>query len=329
MYHSVNAGEELLKPHHKQWFQIYRNLPFDRYGFTEIHPHQKLLPGADYKPKRSLAPWGDLMHNRAVELLDTKENLLVCWSGGIDSTCIMVAMIQAGATKENLTVAMNRRSLLENTPFYERFIKGKFNTIEMKDMSELVATTDYHLVTGEGMDQLFGADVIYKIHLNAGLNVVFQPNTELNHCIALETLGFTYSNAKLIHHEVMGSAAKAGVKLRRVYDCMWWMNFAYKWQCVQLRGLMYGQHEYINQMTLDSLNRVSHFVNTPEFQDWSCTAHEKKIEDTWESYKLTAKRYIYRFDGDEEFLNNGIKILSLIQFSPSHVPKRKVFPPNV
>ena len=36
MYHSVNAGEELLKPHHKQWFQIYRNLPFDRYGFTEI-----------------------------------------------------------------------------------------------------------------------------------------------------------------------------------------------------------------------------------------------------------------------------------------------------
>ena len=60
---------------------------------------------------------------QANDLLDTQLPLYVLWSGGIDSTAILVAFLQTHRCLDKVTVILNYNSIIEYKLFYELYIK--------------------------------------------------------------------------------------------------------------------------------------------------------------------------------------------------------------
>ncbi len=303
---------ETLPPHLQQLAKLYNNVPFDRFGFAEPAKGMQLHPRSEYKFKeRSLKPYGDICFERAKELRDRDVPLLVYWSGGIDSTVVLASLIQVGA---DFKVMCNKNSVFENKPFYDRFIKGKYETVISDDLPAVLKRTNADVITGELNDQLFGSDVMHKVVLSRGHQALLAPSSEANFIYAMTPIGYTEENAALIMRDAKGSAATQGIQLRTVYDVLWWINFAWKWQNVTMRMLMYGSSKYYLEVDEDDFSRVHHFFETEDFQTWSCSQHERKYLDKWPTYKTTAKRFIYRFDENEDYLNNATKVISLRVF---------------
>ena len=53
------------------------------------------------------------------------------------------------------------------------------------------------------------------------------------------------------------------------------------------------------------------FFMTNDFELWSLNNHDKKIRDTWESYKWPCKEIIYRFTKDADYFESKTKHGSL------------------
>lgn len=313
MYHLVNTNETFhrLPPMQQQIIRMYGTLPLDRFGFMDNPIGLVLHPDSIHKPQRCIDPYHLICRNRAKQLLERGERLYVYWSGGIDSTIVLVALIEMGATFDDITVVMSRKSLFENKGFYDRHIDGKFPTTEFKYLPEMILTTTGHMVTGELNDHIHGTEGAQRCWWASGWDAIAAPNTELNFCFAVEGVGWPHDLAKEFYRNIMGSASKAKVKLRTVFDCLWWVCFAFKWQTVTMRMYIQGPYEFYQHMREEHYPRASHFFGTPEFQNWACTGHEKRLGANWSEYKLTAKRYVHRFDRDDEWYQHAVKIASL------------------
>lgn len=218
--------------------------------------------------------------NRA-EQEDCLINLM--WSGGIDSTVALVSIIKTGKT-DRLRVLLSAASIEEYPLFFNTFIKDKLNYSLSNDPKAELTVKDIN-VTGEIGDQLFGSAAILKAYESGKL---FSPYAEYMH------KGFL--------RKLEPQVAKCPVELTTTFDFLWWFNFSMKYQNVQLRIYPSVQLPY---------GKITHFFDTTEFQLWSLNNPDKKIKTTPESYKFTAKDYIYEFTKDAEYRDNKLKVGSL------------------
>src|SRR5207244_48154 len=93
-----------------------------------------------------------------------------------------------------------------------------------------------------------------------------------------------------------------------VNDHLWWINFSLKWQLVQLFSVAFAAKRNTAGITSEYL--MSHhisFFDTDEFQLWSMNNADKKIKNTWKSYKYTCKDVIYEFTRDKAYRDNKVK----------------------
>ena len=65
----------------------------------------------------------------------------------------------------------------------------------------------------------------------------------------------------------------------------------------------------INQEYLDTY--YAPFYATEDFRLWSMNNLDKKIKDTWETYKWVSKDVIYAYNGDAEYRDHKLKNGSL------------------
>lgn len=101
--------------------------------------------------------------------------------------------------------------------------------------------------------------------------------------------------------------AACPIPLNTLFDLLWWMNFSMKWQAVSLRMPM-ALKQY-DAKVFEPLTH--HFFRTKEFQLWSLANPDKRIRDTWDSYKWPLKAYIRDFTGDEDYYEDKEKVPSL------------------
>ena len=107
----------------------------------------------------------ELCNERAKELIVRAErldtSLYVFWSGGIDSTCVLVSLLKyaSSAQRERIVVLLTEGSITENPTFYCKYIRGRLRRESAVIFPYLIGTKNI-IVTGEHNDQLFGSDII-------------------------------------------------------------------------------------------------------------------------------------------------------------------------
>lgn len=238
------------------------------------------------------------------EAINSGRRLDVLWSGGIDSTTALVAILRAAAAMDRLDlveVLLTDESVKEYPEFFERFI----TPLSFRFVSAPVTA---HLkprrltVTGEHGDQIFGSA---KAEPYVADGRAFESYKIALPEILAESLGSNADADRVVDYiEPLLNACP--IALHTIFDAFWWINFSLKWQIVGLRLAVFRVSDA--RRTFDSLR---HFFSHPDFQLWSFRNHDKKIIDTWQSYKMPLKDYIYSFAEDEDYRQNKVKMPSL------------------
>lgn len=249
-------------------------------------------------PLATRKSFAELCEQRAEEILTKvgNYNIAVAWSGGLDSTCVMASILDK-VDPNNLTVVMNDSSIAEYPWFYDTYIKDKIKTIPMERHSVDLITSRIVdqggvYLTGEIGDQLFGS--IHYASYNDQSDLL-KPWETLLEDVSPETVN-VYTRL----------VASCPVPMTSVKMFWWWMNYAWKYQGVQLRMIMGANNAKLEE-------NVFHFFDGKGFNDYTMYTdiEEKYPGIDPKNYKMPMKNYILSKTGDEDYAKNKMKVISL------------------
>lgn len=258
-----------------------------------------------------------LCDERATELLQRAEKLgvklNVLYSGGIDSTLMLVSLIKNAdrGQKDNIVVLLTEDSILENPNFYSEHIRGKLATDSSESFPYLLGTKNL-IVGGEHNDQLFGSDMVGRLILRFGPGVINAPyDRGMFKTVFTEACGDERGVERFLDlFEKLASVAP--VPIQSNFDHLWWINFSLKWQSVFMRMLCYTTARNVKNIDDEYIRTYyNHFYSTEEFQLWSMNNQDKKIKDSWSTYKWPCKEIIYDYTKDAEYRDTKVKRGSL------------------
>lgn len=279
----------------------------------EIHPNCKLPDLSS-----SSLSYDECADRRTKELYDLSVSmnkpLGIMWSGGIDSTMILVSFLRnysLADLKERIKIITSTEAILENPNFYKKYVLPNFEFINSEYIPWLFDSSVI-IVTGELNDQLFGSDMIRGFLAKNGSNFV---NGSFNRYQIFNYVDSKIKDSKvsnILVSAIIDSSTKYGITLEKNNDFFWWYNFCFKWQCVSFRLYALASPKFFNTINQEWNNQyLHHFYQTDQFQLWSINNPSVRYITDWKNYKYRAKESIFAFDGDAEYLANKIKRPSL------------------
>lgn len=262
------------------------------------------------------------------------EKFAVMYSGGIDSTVVMSALIK-NLTEEELRsviVCASINTMLENPTFYEKFIHGKFEIIDSKTIKydDLIEKNLTPITADEG-DCIFGTMFGLNMYNNyEALIKEFSATSKAN----LRKIKFDVSNPEVhysnykdliikhfgittdpnfgenFYNKVVKNVETASVPIHSLHDFFWWLIFNIKYLNCAVRGALYFNDRVEWKTAMD---RVVNWFNHEDYQLWSMVNNNngQKIRQTQASYKHAAREYIYDLDKNEWYKFFKIKLESL------------------
>ena len=302
-------------PMFSNFFKLYGGwvLPIDRTG-TITTPVRSLSLFPVPALRLFTKTYEDVCNERAravllhAEKLDT--DMHVFWSGGIDSTCLLVSLLKNAtpAQKKRIVVLLSHESIMEYPDFFDRHIRGNLRA-ESSTMFPYFLGGNSFILSGENNDQVMGSDKVGKLVLRYGASAIHKPYKRE---LFFEFFGESFGNDEMITNFYLDLFERlrdaAPVPLRTNFEYLWWINFALKWQAVFAYTLMFTAERNVNKITREYIgtNYMS-FYNTDDFQLWSLNNLDRRIKDTWPSYKWVAKDVIYDFTKDAEYRDKKTK----------------------
>lgn len=298
-------------------FRVIKPIPFvDRTGTLEFPVRLKALfpmPAL----RRETRSFEEIANVRAAEILASAEardcDIHVMWSGGIDSTLILVTFLKIATPEQlrRLVVLLSEDSIAEAPDFYARFICGRLR-MQSAQLFPYLLGGRHLFVSGEHADQLFGSDLVGKLMASAGNAVIHERYDR-----ALLARFFSENDATPEDVEICLDlfdflAGKAPIPIETNFHFLWWLNFNLKWQSVFLRTLSYAARRNTGAISASyAMEQYLPFFVTEDFQQWSLNNPDKRIRKDWHSYKWVAKDIIYDFTGDEGYRRYKVKRGSL------------------
>ncbi len=323
----------LLKPGHKNylWSRAGKNV----YGLEEIRArvgrfdtpweNTPYLPVPDLDQSFSLT-FSEIMDLRAHEIFthakQTGKRIVVLWSGGIDSTCILSAFIKnlSASDLHIITVCSNVAGVAENTYFYQAFIRGKLHMMHWRDLD---VSDDFFrnniLIHGDPGDCIFGPSVgkYYSLLSNGSHTVPWKSNMAVLYAlyhdpIAPEFAGWWVNKVCDNLAELQEQGLYTNV--RSISDWHWWNYFNLKWHGSMTRALVNNKKnikEKISRKYLQEFFDMTFFTHD-NFQIWSYQNLHELLAQGVRGHKRHAKQYIYELDNNEVYLNNKKKEASTV-----------------
>ncbi len=217
----------------------------------------------------------------------------VMWSGGIDSTSVLVALMRTNSQWANdLAIYTSDYSTQHEYPlFHSEFLlpaNASIKNISAESFASAEMLADGQRVTdGNVGDQLWGCNTMETqvAMLHEPWEVLFSSKhyKESRPCEYTEEY-------------IRNLVAVAPVPITTLAHLYWWMAFTHKFDQTRRRLMAYFPTACIR-------NYHPFFVH-PLLQQWSIDTYDQNIEADWKSYKKEAKQFIFSFTGDAEYRDN-------------------------
>ena len=193
----------------------------------------EVLPQCELPEFKTIdASFEELCNTRARQLLDhaiaTDRKLAILYSGGIDSTLIMVSLLKVATPEElrNHTVCvLSNISIAEKRNFFNDHIMKKVPVESSYLFYAFLGNDKYIIVSGEGGDQLFGSAVIDAMFKNRGPEFVFSKPTNDKIVELFNAKVKNLEAAQKIASVLDKLIAAAPVKIDTIYKYFWWIKW--------------------------------------------------------------------------------------------------------
>ena len=253
------------------------------------------------------------------EARSTGRELHVLWSGGIDSTTALVALLRAAQGEVDLRRILVRygpTAIQEYARFHVEHIDGVLRHEVIDGPIGEALDPSALIVTGELGDQIFGS-VLAERYMRSG--EAFEPWESVFPALLADELG-SKRRAERVLRWLRPQIATAPCAIETLFDLLWWLSFSMKWQIVDLRLAV-----ACGPKAREVHAAMRHFFADPAFQEWSISHTDQRIGRTWESYKWPLKSYIRDFTGDEDYFRSKVKEMSLQKLNgPTSAPPQPV-----
>lgn len=268
----------------------------------------------------------NLMDSRAQEIykqsLESNKKIVILWSGGIDSTSVLVSMLKNipyYEQAERLIVCLSPDSIIENFLFYKKFISNRIPTVHKFKININNDFLKKHIVlSGEPGDALFGPSIGKYQHLinekYHDLNYKDHRNLLLECVNLFGHTSFKKTGEWLIDKINYNLEETLQPGIVTIADWFWWQYINFKWEGSVWKPIHSTfRHEYnlpIDQVQANEyLNNT--FFNTVEFQRWSFTNKHNFFPTGASSHKHQIKKYIFEFDKNESYYKYKVQTASI------------------
>ncbi len=302
------------------------SVPLDRSGVIKVPIRTKIaFPIPAFRPYTKT--YEETCNERAQTLLRHAESknlpIRVLYSGGIDSTTVLISLLKQATPeqKARITVLLSERSIMENPRFFSEHILGKLAIASSENFRYLIGGEALFL-SGEHNDQVFGSDMIgHFMKVIGGEHIHKKYNRDL-FLKLFNTIVENIEENDFLLNLFEDLKAHAPVPIETNYDLLWWINFTLKWHTVFFRQIAFTSPRNVHRINKEYFDTYFFtFFNTEEFQLWSMNNLDKRMKDTWNTYKWVAKELIYEYTKDAEYRDNKLKVGSLgsiVNGVPSH-----------
>lgn len=208
----------------------------------------------------------------------------VFWSGGIDSTSALVALLQT-VDHNRLIVVCNQASIDEFPSFYKEKIQNKVRTMSPATAQENYK--EFFSVTGDGGDTVWG--VVDQSFWDRDQDKIQLPWQDCIDKTIVTDMDFVEEFCKW-----------SGVEIKTWMDLRIWFYLCCKWQDKSIRP-------YHMRTNLTSADTVAFYDVDSSFQHWTMNNLHNIIGPTWKDYKMPAKQFIYQYHPDLNYLQTKSK----------------------
>lgn len=299
-----------------------RFIAHPRYGNNKVwHINADLpmacKPSLDHYQTKSFSEITDQRSQDLLHLLEiTGKRLAVFWSGGIDSTVILCALLKhlPRVFWPRIDVYMNNYSFLENPSFYQRVIKHyDLNCVNISSLSShrLPQLFAQSIVTdGEPADKLWLVEIGLRYFQEHGASAMRQSLQSGRHSYICFLSRFMDSEEANSHWDyVIDNINDTQAPVSTIADLFWWINFNYHWNGHLLSW--YAKHAVQSKRHWKNYQANYHpWYNTLDYQSWSfCDSNKERVFFNQPGeYKMEAKRYIFDLHKDPHYLHYKTKL---------------------
>lgn len=294
------------------WLSIYKVFPLaliDRSGpvrgpiKTTLDPHTQLPEIARYQKKS----FEECCLQRARELMmlaeKTEKPICVMFSGGIDSTTVVVSFLRSfelARLRDRLKIVLSTDAWLENPRFLRKYLIGNFEFIGTRHSG---SRFDGSALIVNGDPTEYGIFAAQKVPETSG-----SKNTIDLFIAYLESAGLGEREARLWAEIFSEDVARAPMPLPTFTDMLWWCRFVWTWQSTCYQCLRPVRTDKLGMHSAEIFHeRVQPFFDTPEFQVWAMTVNTDRSPR-----KNALRKFILEFTGDEEWTSKKAKVNSMV-----------------
>jgi hypothetical protein len=261
----------------------------------------------------------DVLMQRAKDYLDTGKLIYLFYSGGLDSTTVLLCFDQVFKefpqyNREQLVLATTVDAMYENMDAWWTVVM-QYKITNVHDVMNFMDTSreEYYLMA-EGADQLFGSDKIFAFpELYDMLTSGDASVSNLN--ILLDRYGIAEEKDDFLFL-MLESLSKAPFKIKLMREALWWFNFTLKWQSVSMRSLCFSDifNGGSQRIAVDDMKYFSTFFVCDEVQKVAMREDFPRFGDiaTTTTYKKAFRNIIIKFQPTwTEYITNKMKMGSM------------------
>lgn len=235
----------------------------------------------------------------------------VQWSGGIDSTLMICALLKNlnQSDYENVTVLCNYGSIFENPKFYNECIKPNFKTQNSSHFISPDQMNNVYTIDGELGDQIYGHR--YSVFLADSNLATASWKNNSNDLIEFISKFSDNTFAKWLYQGMKHNIESCDAPVENCQDWLWWMGFNITWISIVLRT--YIPHQVMNNISYTQhLKHRHHWFDSFDYQQWAMNNNNSSSSkyDPF-THKISSKIYIESVWPDQHFRKYKTKVDSV------------------
>lgn len=259
----------------------------------------------------------ELIDKRSIELQEQCQKYnktYLFWSGGIDSTLILSAILKNWNDFSNLIIVLNSKSIDEYPEMYYKYIAGKLDIIDTDlFFDKKIKFSHDNLYISGNMGDCIASFVGYQGFKKMFPNIANKSwKTNFKSIIDYYNHNNVAKNGKYAASQVIESFIQLPVQPVTVFDFLWWMEFNWAWD-IDLYIFLWSFHDidYPLDMKRFVEDNIFLYFNTVDFQNWAVNLMGTNLAIHNEISKYPFKKYIYDFNHDENYFKYKEKEFSV------------------
>jgi len=242
----------------------------------------------------------DITDQLATNLSFGQKKVAVLYSGGIDSTLVVSAIIKNCNPKDQkqVTIYLTGSSIYENPNFYHQQILPNFKVKQLSNSLDSVYKENDLVITGMGGDEIAGPQGLLRVFDD----ILDQPYT--NNINKLDSI--YYNNSRYVDL-LINNIKSCSAPVATVWDFLWWEEFNFK--AVSSAYTNIAMHSTLP--VTEIYQKTLHWFMDSAYQTWAMSRHEPTYSMEHIIVKKPFKQYIFDLDQNSWYYNFKPKIGSM------------------